>query len=352
MAAISSLPAETLLHILELVQPPVELGPPFDYDEVFAFSLFSLHSCALVSKAWARMATPMMWRNLHISSEIDMSLILRSPALGRFHTEELHIWVYGDGKPAWDDADWNGNMEALVDGLQGLEVLDVNRYPKSNGELHGPCDWIGSASLKDLKTLRIDMPFDEFAPETPRTKFQLSSFDIGSRFDSPTLIKYIFTSSSETLTCLTVDVDPSYAASSALLAAFPLIKDTLCSLDLSGRLLRIELHLPEFTVLENLKLTLMEHQLNSSSSDFLDTTFRTLPLSLSRLELCLQAPIGAIERHAFLLCEKLKMGQGGWERVTALDLATFSGDPYSYDGRRELEEACSARGVTLKGGKL
>ncbi|KAK4698920.1 hypothetical protein P7C70_g7348, partial [Phenoliferia sp. Uapishka_3] len=141
MATIHSLPLECLFLILELAHPPLPIDPPDDAE--YATILSDLHSASLVCQSWRTAAQSAMWLRLHISSEKHMSLILESPCLGRFRTEEVRIWT-GRGT-LW--MDWNKVFGRLVESLKGLKAMEVERF-MLKGDTDEGCGWIGSDNLK------------------------------------------------------------------------------------------------------------------------------------------------------------------------------------------------------------
>ncbi|KAK4700164.1 apoptosis-inducing factor 2, partial [Phenoliferia sp. Uapishka_3] len=290
-----------------------------------------------------------MWSHLHVTSENELNQILQSPARGRFTTEELRIWA-GAGSD-WDDSLWNDDMEALVEGLNGLKVIEVKRYPESDGDLDGMCEWIGSDNLKDLKTLRIDMPFDrEFVHETPPVKFQLSCLDIGDHVDSHTFIKSIFTASAKTLTSLTLEF-PSMVHKVLIDTCLPLIKDTLQSLHLIGGLPGIEVHLPTYLALERLTIFLLVSDLGDSINPHVDDMFRNLPPSSIHLGLSLLGPEEEINDQAREILLRLEEGREGWGRLSVLKCREkMAFGECGYHHRTEMREICKKKGITLKQG--
>ncbi|KAK4700140.1 hypothetical protein P7C70_g6111, partial [Phenoliferia sp. Uapishka_3] len=211
MPTIYDLPPETILRILEIAaEDPyaVQVGDALTY-----LSIATLRSACLVSKAWLSVAQPILWHDICIIDELGLELMLASPCLGRFRMEELYI---------------------------SYERFDIPASPYNDDLPEEDYRWLTCESLQGLKNLRLHMPIERPVPILPPTKFKLTSLELGDSIYSPSLVTFLFTSSSTSLTTLSPCIFPPNVAS-AVLDALPLVTNNLERLALMSEIPGFEL---------------------------------------------------------------------------------------------------------------
>ncbi|KAK4701135.1 hypothetical protein P7C70_g5103, partial [Phenoliferia sp. Uapishka_3] len=311
-------------------------------------SLRNLQRASRVSKLWLDISQPIIWRHLTIWSYNSASSVLASSALGGFRTDELDVFVGLD--EGWGLGHDNVHIDTLVRALKGLKKLVL----KGENARAAGCDWVAGESLKDLKALSLNVAFS-IVDAPPAATFQLSTLNIGPLVNSPSFVKSIFSSSSNSLTSLKLHPSPSMF--STLRAALPSLSNSLQSFDLTGELPGLEALLPNFKVLHTFHLTFHLEPLQLLNIDYLNSTLLALPASAKNVKLSLRTVKFLSLRTVKFDMEvsiqtfigKIRGGNEGWERLTVLLLDCRRSGPNrklgekiiagdELDGWAELEE--------------
>ncbi|KAK4691968.1 hypothetical protein P7C70_g9228, partial [Phenoliferia sp. Uapishka_3] len=262
MASIHDLPTECLLHILSFVHSPLSFEPPnlprhqgdekpfHAYDE----SLRDLQSASRVSKLWLGTAQSIFWRHINVWTYAGASHLLARPALGSFRTNELNVLLGLIEEPR--TGDWIRTLGCLAKELKGLRKI-VLRGKESHGVI-ASSQWVGEKNLAELKMLIVNICFIPFP--TPPASFHLNHLELGPLVStdaesSRSFINSVFTSSSDSLTYLKLELEPSESIFPGLLEALPLVQNSVKSLDLIGKFSGIERLLPKFTALVDLSIS-------------------------------------------------------------------------------------------------
>ncbi|KAK4698706.1 hypothetical protein P7C70_g7566, partial [Phenoliferia sp. Uapishka_3] len=343
MASIKSLPTETITHIFSFVHTPFSLEPvsntrcSSDVRRDFDASLHDLQRAARVCRHWLDLAQPMLWRYLHVRDSTDAFFLNNSPALGRFHTDQLDLSIWSD---EWDRNTFQEDFERLLKGMKGLKKLVIS------GEKWTRTEWLGMESLKDLKVLNIDVVISGRLHSTP--KFQLTALEVGCRWTHPGFYPLIFESSSHTLTSLKVDASRGSRNHATLRAALPLVPNTLRSLEIVGELQGLGAILPILNTLTHVRFTPSSY--GDQLISFLSAAFQSLPSCTTVVTVRL--PLESFDFRRVV--ESLIRSEDGWERLTNLEVEHrriddhLASESYRLFARwAELEEICAEKGVTI-----
>ncbi|KAK4698226.1 hypothetical protein P7C70_g8057, partial [Phenoliferia sp. Uapishka_3] len=349
MTSIHDLPTETIAQILSLIHTPSSFEQPHlprckgdDTPHIkFNESLRDLQHATRVSKLWLDLGQPMLWRHLNIWSYNGARLVNNCPALGRFRTEELNILIGEDAE--WDQRDWRKDFPPLIKGVKGLKKLVMVGNRSING------DWVTEESLKDLKTLNLNVIIHPLH-STPPANFQLSTLEIGGYVSDPSFITSVFTSSSHTLTSL--KIDPIRIHHPTLLKAFPLIQNSLQHLDIVGELKGIDKVLPNLKVLASARFSF------SIDSDnffhFLTTALGALPDCTKTVALSLQDPLPEMMTDILCVVRYSLRAVKDWERLTVVECGCCGDDGRrgqksvsDLEGWGDLLVVCEEKGVSV-----
>ncbi|KAK4690855.1 hypothetical protein P7C70_g9475, partial [Phenoliferia sp. Uapishka_3] len=278
MTMIVDFPPECLLrifHFLSNETTDTSLWRTPGWEQQYYQCQSDIASICLVSVQWRSLAQPMLWKLVYITDEglqnqanTVAKSILASPVLGRFRTTEV-FFQGSEIRPKL----WKRLMEGLV-GIQRLRMLQEDAPVKMDEE------WLGLSTLKELRFLELDYHFNPSSKsKVTRTHFQLNTLILGHLVDSPTVIKALITSSSETLTTLSRRRSYSSEMHQALSEVFPLLATSLETFYLDGQSPGLEKSVSSF---KSLKRVWIEYYLMEDLS-FIDTFVKALPTSVTTL---------------------------------------------------------------------
>ncbi|KAK4698624.1 hypothetical protein P7C70_g7649, partial [Phenoliferia sp. Uapishka_3] len=319
MANINDLPPECILHILELTSQTqttqfddeCDGGDTFSPDCRHYKALATLSSASRVCRQWRRPAQAVMWR--HLCHTKGLQYLLRSPALGRYRTEEALFWSDTSRDREWERQIGSEELDAFLAVTHGIRKLRVLIYfaPNTIDEL-----WLASPNLKNLDDLFLDVPFNTAAEGVTSVEFKLSALTLASdsgtrslRF-TPSVIEALFKSSAETLKSLTLE---HQKPTSSIQQFFPLLSNTLETLYILGEYKGLETSLPFFTKLTDVTLELYYYKW-----EYADAILLALPETVTSLK------VSANYTHAELLNGRIGK-RPEWMRITEIIMTTTKG---------------------------
>ncbi|KAK4696714.1 hypothetical protein P7C70_g8325, partial [Phenoliferia sp. Uapishka_3] len=337
MATIHDLPAEIITHILGFVHTRFAFNSYADAEPVR-----DLGRATRVSKRFRACGQPLLWWSIRLRTYKAAKKLLASPDLGRYHTDELEIYVCYPDHTERESEQRFSSYSAILYGLKGVKNLCMSGTYKSVDTA-----WIGAPNLRGLEYLNINIEIEDSPIPTPH--FALSSLALGPSTVSPSFIHSIFTSSSHSLTYLKID---PYFEGNPVLNSLPLLYNTLEFLKITDNLPGLEVLLPSFTALTEFSIDMVHYGNEDVFEEFIDNIFIALPSSVTWLELSLHQPEEVMMSSMEHIVECLNGGKVGWEKLTELDCGLWVGGAVKegvqeLEGWEELVEVCEEREVVL-----